>query len=222
MKRIPYGVLLSLLLLFPLGIQADPEGDIGEKLRQVEELTRLLEQARAAAGEGGVAFEEQGNTMLRVYNVADLTVRLTNYIAPHMELKPAGAEIDEAQPMFGKAEEGEIFFANIDELIDLIYNNVNPEAWWQVDLEEPAELARVVLIFYYGDQREYEFYIETSLDGQTWDLAADYRGNPQRAAPEGTAVSFTPRTARYLRVTQTHNSANTGRHLVEVLAYGRE
>jgi hypothetical protein len=97
---------------------------------------------------------------------------------------------------------------------------VAPESWWQVDLEEPTELARVVVIFYYGDERTYEFCVETSLDGQTWDLAADYRGNPQRAVPEGTSVTFPPTTARYLRVTLTKNSANTGRHLVEVLAFG--
>jgi alpha-N-acetylglucosaminidase len=97
--------------------------------------------------------------------------------------------------------------------------NVDPACWWQVDLEEPTEVARVVLIFYYGDERDYEFFIETSRDGESWDLAADYRGNPQRTRPEGVAASFAPRTARHLRVTITHNSANTGRHLVEVLAY---
>jgi len=129
MKRIPYVVLLTLLLLFPLTIRAAPEGDIGEKLRQVEELTRLLEQARMAQSPGGMDFKEKGKAVLRVYNVADLTVRLTNFIAPNLELKPAGSEFDEARPLFGRSMEGEIFFANIDELIDLIYNNVAPEAW---------------------------------------------------------------------------------------------
>lgn len=129
MRRIPYVVLLALLLLFPLTIRAAPEGDLGEKLRQVEELTRLLEQAKAAQGGGGLDFKAKGSAILRVYNVADLTVRLANFIAPNLELKPAGAEVDEAQPIFGRADEGDIFFADIDELIDLIYNNVSPEAW---------------------------------------------------------------------------------------------
>ncbi len=129
MKRILLGVLVSLLLLFPLTIRAAPEGDIGEKLRQVEELTRLLERARAAQGGGAIAFEETGSAVLRVYNVADLTVRLTNFIGPNLKLQPAGAEIDEDQPLFGRADEGEIFFAGIDELIDLLYSNVSPDAW---------------------------------------------------------------------------------------------
>jgi hypothetical protein len=96
---------------------------------------------------------------------------------------------------------------------------VDPDCWWRVDLEKPTEVGRVVAVFYYGDRRNYEFFIETSLDGSTWDLAADYRGTPQPARPEGVAVSFAPRAARYLRVTITRNSANTGRHLVEVMAY---
>ncbi|MCP4638799.1 MAG: hypothetical protein GY851_00125, partial [bacterium] len=96
---------------------------------------------------------------------------------------------------------------------------VDKACWWQVDLEEPTEIARVVAILYYGDSRRYEFYIETSLDGETWDMAADYRDDPQPSRREGVVATFEPRRARYLRVTVTHNSANTGRHLVEVLAY---
>ena len=36
-----------------------------------------------------------------------------------------------------------------------------------------------------------------------------------------TRMRFDPRPARYIRVTQPHNSANTGRHLVEVAAYAK-
>jgi hypothetical protein len=37
---------------------------------------------------------------------------------------------------------------------------------------------------------------------------------------KGHTCRFGPRKIRYIRVTQTHNSANAGRHLVEVMAYG--
>ena len=37
--------------------------------------------------------------------------------------------------------------------------------------------------------------------------------------PEGYLCTFSPRKIRYLRIRQTYNSANTGRHLVEVLAF---
>ena len=93
-------------------------------------------------------------------------------------------------------------------------------AWWCVDLEEPTPVGRVVVVCYYGDTRQYGFTVETSLDGETWELMADRRENEERSTAQGYACRFEPRPVRYLRVTQTHNSANTGRHLVEVMAFG--
>lgn len=93
------------------------------------------------------------------------------------------------------------------------------EAWWQVDLEKPTTVGRVTPVFFFGDHRWYGFTIETSLDGQQWEMVADRRDNREPSTPEGIPCTFTPRPARYIRVTLTHNSANTGRHLVEVLAF---
>ncbi|MCF7973552.1 MAG: alpha-N-acetylglucosaminidase C-terminal domain-containing protein [Phycisphaerae bacterium] len=92
-------------------------------------------------------------------------------------------------------------------------------AWWQVDLEEALVVGRVIVVCYYGDARYYGFTVETSLDGDTWDLAADRRDNSDPSTAQGYTCLFEPRKARYIRITQTHNSANTGRHLVEVMAY---
>jgi alpha-N-acetylglucosaminidase len=92
-------------------------------------------------------------------------------------------------------------------------------AWWQVDFEQPTTVGRVVVVGFYGDQRHYGFTVETSLDGQRWDLVADRRNNEAPSTRQGYTCQFPPRPARYLRVTQTHNSANTGRHLVEVMAF---
>jgi alpha-N-acetylglucosaminidase len=92
-------------------------------------------------------------------------------------------------------------------------------AWWQVDLGPSTLVGRVVVVGYYGDQRSYGFTVETSTDGRTWDLVADRRDNREPSTARGYSCSFPPRRARYLRVTLTHNSANTGRHLVEVMAY---
>ena len=94
-------------------------------------------------------------------------------------------------------------------------------AWWQVDLEEPATVGRVVVVGYYGDRRYYGFTVETSLDGKAWTMVADRRDNRQPATADGYTCRFAPRSVRYIRVTLTHNSANTGRHLVEVAAYAR-
>ncbi len=96
---------------------------------------------------------------------------------------------------------------------------IDPAAWWQVDLEKPTTLGRVVVVFYYADRRYYGFTVETSLDGKHWDMAADRRDNKELSSPEGLTCRFAPRQARYLRVALPHNSANTGRHLVEVMAF---
>ena len=94
-------------------------------------------------------------------------------------------------------------------------------AWWQVDLQEPTTVGRVVAVGFYGDKRFYGFTVQTSLDGKTWTTVADRRDNKEPSTSKGYTCRFEPRTVRYLRVTLTHNSANTGRHLVEVMAYDR-
>jgi len=93
------------------------------------------------------------------------------------------------------------------------------EAWWRVDLVKPTTVSRVVVIGYYGDKRFYGFTVETSLDGKKWRMAADHRENKALSTARGYTCKFPAREVRYIRVTQTHNSANTGRHLVEVMAF---
>ena len=95
----------------------------------------------------------------------------------------------------------------------------DPQPLWQVDLERPADVARVVVVGYYGDARVYGFTVETSVDGKKWDMAADMRDNKEPSTARGYSCTFEPRQVRYLRITQTSNSANTGRHLVEVMAF---
>ena len=80
-------------------------------------------------------------------------------------------------------------------------------------------MGRVRVIPYYGDRRTYGFTVEGSLDGKSWDLFADRRDNREISTRAGLTCTFSPRPVRYLRVTVTSNSANSGRHLVEVLAY---
>jgi hypothetical protein len=97
--------------------------------------------------------------------------------------------------------------------------SIDKDPWWQVDFEQPVTLGRVVVVCYFGDKRYYGFTIEVSLDGQAWETVADRRENRAPSTAAGYTCAFPPRSARYLRIRQTHNSANTGRHLVEVLAY---
>ena len=46
----------------------------------------------------------------------------------------------------------------------------DPAAWWQVDLEKPTNIGRVVVVLYYADTRHYGFTVQTSLDGKTWSV----------------------------------------------------
>ncbi len=97
----------------------------------------------------------------------------------------------------------------------------DPVPWWQVDLEKPTTVGRVVVVGFYGDNRHYGFTVGVSNDGQHWEMVADQRGNTTPSTAEGYVCVFPPRPVRYIHVTQTHNSANTGRHLVEVMAFER-
>ncbi|KKK81633.1 hypothetical protein LCGC14_2811480, partial [marine sediment metagenome] len=92
-------------------------------------------------------------------------------------------------------------------------------AGWQVDLEEATTKGRVIVVCYYGDKRYYGFTVETSLDEKNWKTVTDRRENKEPSTAQGYTCKFAPHKARYIRVNQTHNSANTGRHLVEVMAY---
>mgnify|MGYP005841701007 CR=1 FL=1 len=95
------------------------------------------------------------------------------------------------------------------------------EAWWQVDLETVTRVGRIVVVGYFGDRRYYGFTVEVSTDGQHWELVADRRNNKEPSTANGYTCPFPSRPVRFIRVTQTRNSANTGRHLVEVLAFER-
>lgn len=97
--------------------------------------------------------------------------------------------------------------------------NRDPAAWWQVDLEKPTIVGRVVVVCYFADKRFYGFTVEASTDGQQWERVVDRRENKELSTEEGYTCTFPPRAVRYLRVTQPSNSANTGRHLVEVMAF---
>jgi hypothetical protein len=94
-------------------------------------------------------------------------------------------------------------------------------AWWSVDLEKPTKVGRVVVVGYYGDNRHYGFTVKGSLDGKTWEMLADRRDNTEPSMQAGYTCQFNSVEVRYLRVTMTGNSANTGRHLVEVMAFDK-
>lgn len=83
----------------------------------------------AQDGELSGLLDDETSMVLRVHNVADLTVRLMDFKRSHLAIQPAGSEMNEDEPCFGAAYEGERFFADIEEIAELIEMNVRPEVW---------------------------------------------------------------------------------------------
>ncbi len=69
--------------------------------------------------------------VVRIHPVGDLTMKINDFIAPNLVLKPAGAESDEASPLFGATTEGKPAYGEAEDLITLVKDNVgeSPEVW---------------------------------------------------------------------------------------------
>lgn len=91
--------------------------------------------------------------------------------------------------------------------------------WWQVDLEGSHKLNKVQVFTYWDDNRYYQYRVDVSVDGRTWNEVVDFSQNKQKATSKGFVHAFDPILAHYIRVTMLYNSANPGLHLVEVRAF---
>jgi hypothetical protein len=87
--------------------------------------------------------------------------------------------------------------------------------WLMLDLNEPAWLNRVDVIFYHQDKRYYQYVIETSMDGKAWNAAVDAGKNKELATAAGTAHGFPRQRARYVRITVC-GSSEIAAHIAEV------
>ena len=68
------------------------------------------------------------------------------------------------------------------------------------------------------DGQAHLFQVRTSLDGTTWTTFFDMSDNTKAFGKEGANYTGQLTAVRYLRVVITKNSANEGKHLVEVMA----
>ncbi len=88
-----------------------------------------------------------------------------------------------------------------------------------VDLQQTTAVAAVRVIFYWDGARYYQYTVEASRDGKKWKRLVDASKNTKPATPQGVLHKFPPATARYLRLSVIHNSANPAVHVVEFEAY---
>jgi hypothetical protein len=95
-------------------------------------------------------------------------------------------------------------------------------SWYQVDLKKPVEINAVRLVFYYDGKRYYQYTVETSLDGKTWQQVADNSKNDKPATQAGLFHAFEPVKARYVRLNILKNSVNEAVHVVEVEVYSKD
>lgn len=83
-----------------------------------------------------------------------------------------------------------------------------------IEFPEMETVARTRMLLYDLDGRHYTYRIETSTDGKDWEPAVD-KSAGEWSGWQGDA--FTPRAARFLRLTGLSNS--TGQHLMQVVEF---
>ncbi len=100
--------------------------------------------------------------IVQVHSVGDLTVALTNFIAPNLQLLPAGAEEDEENPRFGASTEGVSSFGGAEDLIALITNNVaDPDYWTEEGISIAASGEdKLVVVAEPGAQRQVASFLD--------------------------------------------------------------
>jgi alpha-N-acetylglucosaminidase len=91
-----------------------------------------------------------------------------------------------------------------------------PPVWLQVDLEKPCQVSEIDLFCYHGDERYYQYKLDVSLDGKAWTTVVDASKNTELSTYRGYRHKFPAVSARYVRVTMLHNSANIGQHIYEL------
>lgn len=91
----------------------------------------------------------------------------------------------------------------------------------KIELAQTQVIGSVRVWFYYSDQRVYKFMVESSVDGEEWQLLADWRENQRPATRAGFSLNLTePREVRFLRFIVTDSSRRAaGAHIVEVQAF---
>jgi len=93
--------------------------------------------------------------------------------------------------------------------------------WVEVDLGEIREINKIHLYMWWGgDNRYYQYYINVSCDRKRWKEIVDERENTVPSSAEGRIYTFTPIKARFVRLTVTYNSANIAAHVREMEIYG--
>lgn len=94
-------------------------------------------------------------------------------------------------------------------------------AFVTVDLQGYYRISSINLITYYDGKRSYRFSVAVSNDRKKFETVA-LQLSDVVATENGYTLSFPEVTARFVRVTMTHNTANPSVHIVELSVFGEE
>lgn len=97
-------------------------------------------------------------------------------------------------------------------------SNANPDQWWQVDLGA-VKPVRFIEIEFQQDAQNYQYHVDASTDGQSWETLVVKNGNERKASRVAYNVDAR---ARYLRVQFTRLRRNAWASIVEFTARDRE
>lgn len=97
--------------------------------------------------------------------------------------------------------------------------NATPRQSFQVELKRPSEIDCIRFLLWDLDERFYRYKLEISNDpaGKVWTLITDKSG-PDDACRGWQILRFPALTTKFIRLTGTYNSANSGFHVIELEA----
>ncbi len=92
-----------------------------------------------------------------------------------------------------------------------------------IDLGKVVEDINQIKVFtYWGGNRYYQYYVEISEDGSTWEKVMDRESNTTNSTSQGDSETIANKDARYVRITGTYGSANADFHIVEMQVFAPE
>lgn len=91
-----------------------------------------------------------------------------------------------------------------------------------VDLEKQHAVSRIKLYPFHDGHRYYQYTIEVSADGKTWEQVVDMTKNVQPSTKDGDEHNFDVVDLQFVRVNMLNNSVNSGVHINEIMVFEHE
>lgn len=95
----------------------------------------------------------------------------------------------------------------------------NGNNWLKIDLEEPTDIEKLKVVFFWDNNRYYQYIIEGSTDNESWKTLVDGSTNTEIETIDGHVHEINKIQVRYLKLKILKNSANPGIHVTEFCAY---